>query len=491
MSVSDLYQRLEETGALPLLPAPEERSAQPSGWKSFLEALRHPIPLERRRLNRERREELPAHLRSPQQAMGVSHHACGATHSILERCNFACTSCYLSRHANATKALAPEEVRQQLDSLRAFLGPQGKCQLTAGEVTLLPREVLGSYVEYAQSLELDPMVMTHGERMLNEPEYLEALVRDHGLGKVAIHVDATQRGRQGWHQEITEADLMPLRNDYADLVRRTRKRTGKPLKASHTVTITEKNVDDVPRIVDWVLGQLDAFRMVSFQPAASVGRTEDGALRQIDLDGFWELVCEGFGEAMPDGKLNRHGWHFGHPECNILAPLLVLSYGESSLILETNREGKAWDERFLRKFIRAFGGFGVIGRSKLEAVAVTASLALRNLPLIAEGVAYSCYRLWGIRSFVPRILGSLLRFKPLRLRPLAIIVHKFMSSEELDTPIGRERLDACVFKLPLNGRMVSMCELNGTELRSTQNLLHRIGKGNPPKEAPAEKPLAV
>lgn len=485
-TATQLYQRLEEAGARPIEVPEAQPNSRNTSWRSFFQALRHPIPLERRRRNRERREELPDHLKGPQQAMGVSHHACGATHSLLERCNFACTSCYLSRHANATKALPPEEVRQQLDELRAFLGPQGKAQLTAGEVTLLPREVLGSYVEYARSLELDPMVMTHGERMLHEPEYLEALVREHGLGKVAIHVDATQRGRRGWHPEITEADLMPLRDEYADLVRRTRKRTGKKLNASHTVTVTEKNVDDVPDIVQWVLTQLDAFRMVSFQPAASVGRTEDGALRQIDLDGFWELVCEGFADAMPDGKLNRHGWHFGHPECNVLAPLLILQYGDRSLVLETHREGKAWDGRFLNRFIRAFGGFGVIGRSRLEATAVTTSIALRNLPLLVEGVVYSFYRLWGIRSFLPRILGSLLRFQPVRVRPLAIIVHKFMSTEELDTPIGRERLDACVFKLPLEGRMVSMCELNGTELRSAENL-RRSGRKEAREEAVADR----
>jgi len=35
-----------------------------------------------------------------------------------------------------------------------------------------------------------------------------------------------------------------------------------------------------------------------------------------------------------------------------------------------------------------------------------------------------------------------------------------MSPDELDTPLGQERLQACVFKLPVDGRMVSMCEMN-------------------------------
>ena len=54
-------------------------------------------------------------------------------------------------------------------------------------------------------------------------------------------------------------------------------------------------------------------------------------------------------------------------------------------------------------------------------------------------------------------------------RPLAIIVHKFMNHDELDTALGRERLSACVLKLPVNGRLISMCEMNATDLRRTLN----------------------
>ncbi len=39
-----------------------------------------------------------------------------------------------------------------------------------------------------------------------------------------------------------------------------------------------------------------------------------------------------------------------------------------------------------------------------------------------------------------------------------------------ETEEGRARLDACTFRLPVNGRMVSMCEMNGTDLRRQSNL---------------------
>lgn len=43
---------------------------------------------------------------------------------------------------------------------------------------------------------LDPMVMTHGRRFIQEPQYLQRLIEKDGLEKISIHVDATQRGRE-------------------------------------------------------------------------------------------------------------------------------------------------------------------------------------------------------------------------------------------------------------------------------------------------------
>jgi len=127
-----------------------------------LHALLQPLPAERLRLNRAHWQELPENLRLPGQLSGRWHIACGATHSVMERCDFACTSCYLSRSANATPPLGAAEVYRQLDQLRAYLGPWGKAQITSGEVTLLPLETLGGYFRYAHQIGLDPILMTHG-----------------------------------------------------------------------------------------------------------------------------------------------------------------------------------------------------------------------------------------------------------------------------------------------------------------------------------------
>jgi hypothetical protein len=97
------------------------------------------------------------------------------------------------------------------------------------------------------------------------------------------------------------------------------------------------------------------------------------------------------------------------------------------------------------------------------------SLIIRNSDILLELPFYSLYRLWGIRSWFFSFMAHALSLRPIRIRPLAIVVHKFMSTSELTTPLGRERLRACVFKVPVDGQMVSMCKLNATSMRRELN----------------------
>ena len=41
-----------------------------------------------------------------------------------------------------------------------------------------------------------------------------------------------------------------------------------------------------------------------------------------------------------------------------------------------------------------------------------------------------------------------------------------MSADELDTPRGQERLKSCIFTAPIDGELVSMCEINATDVRA-------------------------
>lgn len=438
---------------------------------SLLQSLLEPISPERHRVNRERFRSLPDSLKTPEQIIEHSHHSCGATHGVLERCDFACTSCYLGEEANAAEPLPREQVLRQLDELREFLGPQGKAQITAGEVTLLPRETLGEYVRYAIDIGLDPMVMTHGRRFLEEPEYLQALIEDDGLEKISIHVDSTQRGREEWSPFVTEAQLNPVRDRYADLIRKMRTTTGRKLHAAHTVTVTQKNLDQIPDVLRWLARNLDAFRMVSFQPVAEVGRTQDQSITDLTLIDVWERICSALGKP-----LNRDAMHFGHPQCHIMIPVVVARAEDQLCILETVRTGKSWDRSYLRRLLEAIGGYTVRGKSRAENLIGMASLSLRNPILLIETLFYGLYRIWGDRKDLTRILGRAVRSGHLSIRPLVLVVHQFMSPDELDTEIGQERLRACTFRVPVDGEMIPMCELNATGLRSKLYPAARIRK---------------
>ncbi len=435
-----------------------------SWYKQWIEPLMTPRSPEKLALIRQRWSTLDDHLKLPQQTAGIYNNACGATHGIMEKCNFACTSCYLTDIANHTEPLPFNEVCKQLDMLREHLGPAGKAQITAGEVTLLAPEELGDIVAYARRIGLDPMVMTNGQRFLQLPDYLPTLVEKYGLEKVSIHIDNTQKGRRRTRVGVPEADLHPVRDQFAELIRSVRRRTGKKLQAAQTVTVNAGNFHDIPEIMRWILKNTDSFRMISFQPVAEVGRTRDKRSIDITLDSVWAQICAGVGQS-----LNSRAMYFGHPQCNIVAPVMVVAYGDTCRVIEAARQHYRWDARFFNKFLRRFGGFTTVHASSRQTILKILSMCVRNVDFLLELPFYGIYRLWGIRSWLPPLLWRCLHLKKIRLRPLAIVVHQFMSSGELDTPEGRERLAACVFKVPVDGRMVSMCEVNGTDLRLRLN----------------------
>ena len=160
----------------------------------------------------------------------------------------------------------------------------------------------------------------------------------------------------------------------------------------------------------WMLNHVGSFRTLSFRPVAQAERTAD---RQglLDMDAVWARICAGLGRS-----LNRYAMHFGHLECNITVPLY---------------------------------GFGP-GR-----------------PL---GFAlYGVYRLWGMRRFIAATLCNPREWGEFFARPLMVVIHRFMDPGELQTELGRQRQEACVLKLPVDGEMVSLCEVNAINLRRQLN----------------------
>ncbi len=438
-------------------------------WKG-MKSIREGLDAERAEARTRIWNELPTIAKDQKhQWLGVISTGCAATHNVLERCDFYCTACYLSDEANHTPPLPFEEVKKQLDEIRARLGPSANTQITAGEVTLLPREELIRIVRYAVDIGLDPMVMTHGQHFLNDPTYLHELMRQGGLQKISVHIDTTQRGRKFLQKGMREQDLNPLRDQFANMIREARRITGLTLHAAHSLTITEQNYDDVPDVMAWAERNNDAFRMFSFQPTADVGRTK--AKEQINQqDEIWRNIC-----AHMKQPSNRHTFSFGHPDCNTMSLLWVVRFGGEHRLMEIKREGERVDEWFFDEVMNsAFNGFYVDGVDDAALLGKWLGMFLKSPKYIWQWPAYSAYRSWFDRDWVPRFVKTVLTGGEWSVTPLVLIVHNFMSREEIQTEKGQERLAACSFRLPVEidgeTRMVSMCEMNGTELRKKKNL---------------------
>ncbi|MEO0509571.1 MAG: radical SAM protein [Verrucomicrobiota bacterium] len=418
---------------------------------------------ERTRLLAARWESLAPELKTKTQLIGKTAVACGATHHVMERCNFSCTCCYLGADANKTEPLPFEDVAKQLDAIREHLGDGGKTQITAGEVTLLPLEELGRIVRYALEIGLDPMVMTHGQRFLDEPEYLIALVRDYGLSKVSIHVDTTQRGRHGCDSRMSEADLHRVRDAFAQLIRRVRRETGLPFEAASTVTVTQGNLESMHAVVEWFLSNCDAFRMLSFQPVADVGRTrKHQSAVEVQNEALWEEVTSACGRV-----LNATPMHFGHPKCNTTVPMVIARVGRERVIFEAIREKSDADESIFQAAVETIGPAMDWTRSIVGNLPALLKI-MYSKPRFTLGVMnYSIRRVWDERQRILKLIGlSVYQLKLPKVKPFILVVHNFMSPGEMDTEVGKARLEACVFKVPVDGQMISMCEMNASGLRA-------------------------
>jgi Radical SAM superfamily len=438
---------------------------QPGLLKSSLELLRDPVTKEKREILADRWSRLDPSLKLPGQGLGRKATGCGATLGIQPRCDFACTGCYLGHEANDIPALPTEAVLRQLDELRRHLGPKSNVQVTDGEVTLRPVEELVEILRYARSIGVVPMLMTHGDSFRRRPGLLERLMVEGLLTEVSIHVDITQRGRDGWKAPKSELELMPLRDEFAALIRAARQRTGRPLRAAMTLTITRQNLPQVGGVVRWLIENRDAFSLVSFQPLAQVGRTRKG-LQGVTAVELWREV--GRGTAAFGLDLQGTGpMHFGHTECTRFVPLLCLERpGEPPRVLQFIRDTPE-DVAVMREFFdRGLGGVAFRDDRPFEAVARALGM-IRTVP----GWILGRVRRWADSRFreeagtsAARLLWDGLRGR-VRVDGFTLTSHHFMSPEEVRTDLGRERLEACVFRLPYKGEMVPMCRMNADGVR--------------------------
>ncbi|MBA3260838.1 MAG: radical SAM protein [Gemmatimonadales bacterium] len=413
---------------------------------------------------------LPEQFKVPQQMLGRGGNGCGATIGVMPRCDFACTGCYLGEEANRIPPAPLEEVKAQMRALRPTLGNAGNLQLTDGEVTLRPEAELLELLRYARELRLIPMLMTHGDTFRRRPGLLERLIVQGGLVELSIHIDTTQRGRVGrrYRMASTEEELTPLRDEFAELLRRARRETGRQIRAATTMTVTAANLDGVPAVVRWLLRNADAFRLISFQPIAQVGRTAGGLGGGVSVESLWARIAEGLEGPGADPKAIERGqlW-VGHPGCNRYVPgVVVTSKAEAPRFHPLRTSGDAVDERIVDGFLQRFGGISFRMDPPLERWARWLGLAAAE-PRFVFG-SLGPFALHWLRRIghgrVGRALRDLVAGR-VKTQGLVLVSHHFMSRVELESPLGRERSALCVFHVPVEGRLVPMCEVNATEVR--------------------------
>ena len=433
-------------------------------------AFHRPVSPETRGLLRAAWARLPERLKTPNQFLGRQYAGCGATIGMMPRCDFACRGCYLGATANATPAQPVAEIKRQLRRLRAWLGEGGNVQLTDGEVTLRPEDELAELIRYAREVGLVPMVMSHGDTFRRKPGLLERLVEDAGLTELSLHVDITQRGRLGaaYKRATTEEALTPLRDEFAEMIRDVRRSTGRPLEVATTFTVTADNFEEVPSVIRWALRNADAFKIISFQPVAQVGRTERGLGGSAAVEELWTRIAEGLSGNGNDSHALLEGTGLlGHPACTrFLQGLVVARAGSAPEFHPLFRWHDPRDQAVVQRFLDRFGGVTFRLDTNSRALARFAGM-IRQDPsfFFRELPPYLLRWLCRLDPGRPwRIIRQCLRNET-RVDYLNIVSHHFMSQAEIETTLGRERLEHCVFRVPIGDRLMSMCEVNALGIR--------------------------
>ncbi len=438
-----------------------------SRWSTRWQAFRYPIDPEKKRLLRERWESLPAELRTPNQLSGRHLTHCGFT-TGASYCSFHCTHCYLPKNANQVPMPSYVQMKEQIDANRRFQGPGGGLQITGGDVADAywrsgRQQELIEIVRHTVNVGLVPMLMTHGQTLIEHPEFLEALVVEGGLRQMAVHIDMTQAGRHGYPiwRVNSERDLHPVREAFTRLACNLRGRTGLPLELAHNCTVTERNIDSVAEIVRWFLADPKRsciWRILSFQPEADTGRTIFSKNPATPQE-VWQKICHGIGL-----QLDGSAYIGGHPDCNQGATLLVeRRRGRFLALLPDDPKTKA----LFSEILASVGAISTVTSDGGSLLPYRVAGAFARHPKLA---ARSLSRLLAL------IVSGRIPFLFVRaiatgqVQTINIGTHNFMDASRVanaaNDPLTKSRLDACVFKGAVKNRAtgeweaVPMCAMN-------------------------------
>jgi hypothetical protein len=433
-------------------------------WQKRWHAFRHPIDEEKARILKQRWDSLPVELQTVNQISGRHLTHCGFILGA-SYCSFHCTHCYLPKNANRVPIPSLADVKEQIDANRRFQGPGGGLQITGGDVADAywrsgRVDELIEIIQYAYKVGLVPMLMTHGQTLLEQPAFLERLVVEGGLRQISIHIDATQAGRHSYPigRVRGEADLHPVREAFTKLAQDIRRRTRLPIEYALSFTVTQKNIEDVPEVIRWYLADPERthiWRMLSFQPEADTGRTIFSK-QPTNPEAVWKKICEGTGLALEKG-----GTYFGHPDCNSWASILISRRtGKYLPLLPTD----ATTKRLLGEILETIGGLSLVTDDARTTPWRIAGILAQNRGLTLRSLCHLALLVVSGRMPLNMVVDLICG----RAHTLGVGTHNFMDAEQVaradSDPVIQARLDSCVFKgaVKENGewKAVPMCKMN-------------------------------
>ena len=157
----------------------------------------------------------------------------------------------------------------------------------------------------------------------------------------------------------------------------------------------------------------------------------------------------------------------GHPGCSrFVQGLVVRQPGGAPVFHPLVRWDDARDRETIAGFLDRFGGLTFRLDTPTRAVVRAFGVLVTAPYFFARRVIPFVMRL--TRRLDPehpaRLAWRWLR-ATVRIDYLNIVSHHFMARDELETPLGQERVQACAFRVPIGDGMVSMCEVNASGIR--------------------------
>ena len=186
----------------------------------------------------------------------------------------------------------------------------------------------------------------------------------------------------------------------------------------------------------------------------------------------------------------RWHWHMGHPSCSrFLMGYHITKKDGSTAYLPLSMAASEDDAAFMKPFFEHFAGITFRADRGLDSVARILGMLLKAPVLMTRGSMRLGWSLLKRIDSGSRLVTLLdLITGSTKLHRLTLATHHFMSEEEAESPLGRQRIEHCVFKVADGEHMVSMCEFNA--LWGRERLYRRLqDEGVPALTDPCDEVL--